>query len=145
MSATTAQNIAGKRYALLALAIFLLLLGGAGIYAGSHNYPIRALGLVAVMASVYLVRVSRVRGPSGFPGASGPGIALETTRGPGRLTWVLAAVLVALLGISYFFLHEDAVRGGKARWPADLFAWLGLAFAVVSAYIVAKTFARQGR
>lgn len=145
MSATTPQNIAGKRYGLLALAAFLLVLGGAAIYVGSHNYPIRALGLVAVMASAYLVRVSRVRGQSEFPGANGPSTALEMTKGPGRLAWVLALALVVLLGISYFLLHEDAVHGGNARWPADLFAWLGLAFAVVSGYIAAKISARQGR
>jgi hypothetical protein len=55
----TSQKAARKRYALLALAILLGLLGGVGMYYGAHNFRIRALGVVAVMVGVRVVQMSR--------------------------------------------------------------------------------------
>jgi hypothetical protein len=73
MSLITSQKVTHKRYGLFVMAILLLLLGGVGIYVGSHNYPIRALGVVAVMASACLVRISHVHDRSDLHKARGPG------------------------------------------------------------------------
>ena len=138
MSVTTSQNVARKRYGILVLAILLLLLGGVGIYAGSHNYPIRALGLVAVMASTYLVRISRVHDRSNLPEANDRGSDLKTAKGPGRLLWIVSLALVPLLGAALFLMHIDAVNGGHEAWPADVFAGVALVCCVVWSYLGAK-------
>jgi len=136
----TSQNVAWKRYGLLALAILLLLLGGLGLYVGSHNYPIRALGLVAIMASTYLVRISRVHDQSGLPDASGSRTDLKIAKGPGRLLWIIALALVLLQGAAFYLMHVDAINGGHEAWPAYVFAGVGLVCAVVWGYLVAKIF-----
>jgi len=140
MTMNSSQNAARKRYSLIVLAILLLLLGGAAIYAGSHNYPIRALGLVAVMASAYLVRISHVHDRSGLPEVKSRGTDLNTAKGPGRLLWIVSMALVTLLGVAFFLLHIDAVNGGHEAWPADVFAGVGLACAIVWSYLAAKIF-----
>jgi hypothetical protein len=137
------QNVTRKRYGSFVLAILLLLLGGVGIFVGSHNYPIRALGLVAIMASAYLVRISHVHDRSDLPEASGQGKDLKTAKGPGRLLWIVSLVLVPLLGAAFFLLHIDAVNGGHEAWPADVFAGIGLACAIVWGYLAAKIFGSQ--
>ena len=123
MTMNSGQNVARKRYDVYALAILLLLLGGVGIYLGSHNYPIRALGLVAIMASVHFVRISHVH--------DGRGIDRKTAKGPGRLLWIISLALVPLLGASAFVLNMDAVHGGHEAWPADVFAGVALVCAGV--------------
>jgi hypothetical protein len=145
MSVTVSQNVSGKRYGLFVLAILILLLGGVGIYVGSHNYPIRALGLVAVMASAYLVRISHVHDRSDSPEASGRGKNLKTVKAQGRLLWIVSLALVPLLGAAFFLLHIDAVNGGHEAWPADVFAGVVLACAVVWGYLAAKIFGSQNR
>jgi hypothetical protein len=134
------QKAARKRYGLFVLAILLLLLGGVGIYVGSYNYPIRALGVMAIIASAYLVQISHVHDRSGLPEANGRRTDLRTTRGPGPLLWMVSLALVPLLGAAFFLLHIDAVNGGHEAWPADVFAGVGLACAIVWGYLVAKIF-----
>jgi membrane associated rhomboid family serine protease len=142
----TSQNMARKRYCLFGLAILLLMLGGVGIYVGSHNYPIRALGVVAVVMSAYLVRISHAHDRPGMPEASGQRRDLKIAKGPGRLLWIISSALVPLLGAALFLLHIDAMNGGHEAWPADVFAAVGLACAIVWGYLVAKIFGgRRGK
>jgi hypothetical protein len=131
----SSQNLARKRYALYALAILLLLLGGGGIYLGTHNYLIRALALVAIMASVHVARISHVHDRLSLPEASGRG---KTARGPGRLLWIVSLALVPLLGASAFVLNMDAIHGGHEAWPVDVFAGVALACAGVWAALVSS-------
>jgi hypothetical protein len=130
MSVIPSQKVARRRYGLLALAVLLLLLGGVGVYFGSHNFPIRALGLAAIMVSTYFVRISRVRNRSVFPEASGRTMEL-TTEGPG--TWLLyvSLALVPMLGAAFFLMHIDFANGGHEAWPVYLFAGVAFACAIV--------------
>jgi uncharacterized integral membrane protein len=139
------QRMTHKRYSLFFVAILLLLLGGVGIYLGSHNYPIRALGVIMVMGSAYFFRISNVNDGSGLPDGSGRCTDLKTANGPGRLLWIVSMALVPLLGAAVFLLHTDEVNGGHETWPADLFAGVGLASAVVWGCLVAKIFAGRTR
>jgi hypothetical protein len=140
MSVITSQNVARKRYVLFVLAILLLLLGGLGIYVGSHNYPLRALGVVAIMVSVYLVRISHVHDRSGLPDVSGPRTDLKIAKGPGRLLWISSLALVPLQGAAFYLLHIDAVNGGHEAWPAYVCGGVVLVCAVVWGFLVAKIF-----
>jgi hypothetical protein len=135
MSVITSQK-APKNYGLLALALVLLLSGGVGIYFGSHNFPIRALGLAAIMASTYFVRISRVRDCSVFPEASRRTLEL-TTEGPGRWLWFVSLALVPVLGAAFFLMHIDFANGGHEAWPVYLFAGIALACAIVWSYLAA--------
>jgi len=132
-----------KRYGLFALAILLLVFGGVGIYLGSNNYEIRVLGLVAIIVSAYLVRISHVHDRSGLPEASGRGKDLKTGAGPGRLLWIVSLALAPLLGAAFFLLHIDAANGGHEAWPADVFAGVVVACAIVWGYLAAKIFGSQ--
>ena len=139
MSGITSQNAAGKRNGLFLLAILLLFLGGAGVYVGTHNSPIRALGVVTIAASAYLVRISRVHDRSSLPEVTGRGRDFRTTKGPlGTLLWIISLALVPLLGAAFWLLHIDAANGGHEAWPADVFAGVGLSCAVVWGCLVAK-------
>lgn len=140
MTMNSRQNMARKRYGLFVLAILLLLLGGVGVYLGSNNYLIRLLGLVSMMASLYLVRISRVRNGSSLPEVDGPEKNFKAEKGPGRLLWTVSLALVPLLAASGFFLHTDAVNGGRETWPADMFLGVALACAIVWGYLAAKIF-----
>lgn len=135
---STSQNVVPKKYGLFVLAILLLLLGGVGIYLGSNNYPIRVLGLISIMANVYLVRISRVRNGSSLPDARGQKKNYKIEKGPGLLLWIVSLALVPLLGASGLLLHIDAVNGGHEAWPVDIFAGVALACAIVWGYLVAK-------
>lgn len=125
-------------------AVLLLVLGGLCVYFGSHNYLLRVLGVAAIMVSVYLVRISRVRSHPGLREAGQPGMELKTTRGPGRLLWIVSLAFLPLLGVSIFLLHIDAANGGHAAWPADLFAGVALACAAVWGCLIAKIFGSAG-
>jgi hypothetical protein len=133
MSVITSQK-AAKRYGLLALA--LLLLGGVGIYFGSHNFLIRALGLAALMATTYFVRISHVRDRSVFPEASGRTMEL-TTRGPRTLLWSVSVALIPVLGAAFLLMHVDFANGGHEAWPVYLFAGVALACAIIWSYLAA--------
>ena len=45
-----------------------------------------------------------------------------------------------MLGVAFFLLHMDALNGGHEAWPADLFAGVGLACAILWGVLVAKIF-----
>jgi uncharacterized integral membrane protein len=126
------------------MAILLLLLGGVGLYAGSSHYPVRVLGIVAVMASVYMVRNSHLHGRTGAPKASN-GRILEGNRRPTLWLWIISSALVPLLGIAFLLLHIDSRNGGHQAWPADVFAGVGLTCAIVWGCLVAKVLGGRRR
>jgi hypothetical protein len=129
----SSQNVRRKRYGLFVLSILLLLLGGVGIYPGTHNYLIRVLGLASLMASVYLVRISGVHHVSSLPKVN----SVEYGS-PSRLLWILSLALVPLLGASGYLLHTDAVNGGHQVWPVYVFAGVGLLCAGVWGCLAVK-------
>lgn len=131
---TTSRDVVRNRHGLVVLAILLLLLAGVVLYFGSHNYLIRDMVLVAIMASVYLARISRVHERSGLPEASGRG------KGPGPLLWIVSLALVPLLAASAFLQHIDAANGGHEAWPVDVFAGVVLACAGVWGCLAAKIY-----
>jgi hypothetical protein len=130
---TMSQKVPQKRYSLFVLAIFLLLLGGAALFMGSHNFTIRSLGLAAVIAAMYFARISNVRSRSAVAVTSG-----QATKRPGYLMWIVGFALLLLAGGSYLLMYIDALHGGHTGWPAYLFAGVGIACAGVWGYIASK-------
>lgn len=121
-----------KSYSLFVLAILLLLFGGVAFALGGHDFTIRTLGLLAIVASTYLVRMSNVRD------ATGPAPGLKIDQDPGRMLWVISIALVPLLVASFFLLHVDALNGGHDAWPVYLFAGVVLVCAGVWGALVAR-------
>ncbi|MGB8029402.1 MAG: hypothetical protein WCF30_07020 [Terracidiphilus sp.] len=127
-----------RRTGLFIFAIFLLLLAPVAFFVGSHNYLIRSLSVLAMIASAYLVRASN------FHSRPTPLVASEqmedfnATNGPGLLAWVLGLGLILMLVLSFLLVQSDALHGGHTGWPADLFGAVALACAVTWGYIVSK-------
>jgi|SRR5579864_6201839 len=139
MSVTTSQNSTRKRYSLLALAILLLLFGGVCLYRGSHDFQIRSLGLAAILASTYLVRMSRVPGRTDLPDPNGQRKDFITSKGPSRRLWIASAALIPVLGVAILMMCSDTVTdGGNATWPVDVFAWVAVVCTIVWSYLAAK-------
>lgn len=132
------QTAFQKRYGLYSLAILFLVLGCAGGIAGHRSFAIRSLGLAALMVSLYFGRISKVR--------ASPALAIRTDleadskdeKGSGRLAWAIGIALVPAAGMSYLYLYHDAIHGYHEALPVYVFAGVGLACAVVWAYLVAK-------
>lgn len=129
----------------LVLATLLLLLGGVAMFVGLHDFPIRVVGLLAIVVSVRLIQRSRIPGRRAVietPGAEDG----RTAKGPGRALWTVSAVLALLLGASLIVLHLAAMSGGQEAWPVVLFAGVALACTLVWSYLVFKiSLARRGR
>ena len=121
-----------KRYAQRSLAVVLALLGVVIFVLKSHKFVMRSFGLLAVLASMQLVRMSRSQSP-GFGRAD-----LGDINRPGRIAWFAGFALLLLAGFSFWFLYIDALHGYHARWPVYMFAGVGLTCAGVWGYIVAK-------
>jgi hypothetical protein len=127
----TSQKTPRKRSGLLVLAGIFLLIGGGVIYIGSHNFPIRVVGIAFVIASAYLIQVSNARNRSKVPEASGEVNNRNSTNASRRVLWIASVSLVPILAGAWYLLHLDAIKGGQAAWPADLFAGVGLVCAAV--------------
>jgi putative flippase GtrA len=93
---------------------------------------------VACLVSVYLVRISHVHARSTANFAADQGADTKAKKVPGRLTWLLGIALLLLTGISYLYLYYDALHGYHEVVPVYLFAGVGLACALVWAYLFAK-------
>ena len=137
-----AQPVHQKRYGLFSLAILLLLLGGAALFLGSHNFPIRAVGVVGCIVSVYLVRISNVHGGSTATIAANQGADTKAKERPGRLIWMVGIALLLLTGVSFLYLYQDALHGYHEALPVYVFAGVGLVCALVWSYLFSKL--RQG-
>lgn len=121
-----------KAYVLRALAILLLLLGAVMFVVGSRNFIKSSFGLLAMLASVQLGRMSRAQKPNFGR------LDLAGSNRVGRVTWFTGVGLLLLAGFSYWLLDLDAVHGGHAVWPLYLFAGVALACAGVWGYISSR-------
>lgn len=134
---TSLEGIPRKRYGLFVLAILMLLGGAAALFFAWSSFTRRIedfviwlLGLLMIVASTYLVRISNVRAR---PGA----VAGEdrASKRPGALLWLMGAASVIALVISYHYLYRDALGGYHEVWPVDVFAAVALISASVLAYL----------
>lgn len=134
---TIRKKMPAKKHRLfiLILAVLLLLLAAGALYAGSHNFAIRCVGLVAIMASIYLVRLSRAHTRSDVSVASGA----KATKRPKWPMWAIGIALLPLVGASYLYLQSDIVHGGQTTWPVYVFASLMFACSMVWIHLVWKS------
>jgi hypothetical protein len=126
------------RRGLFALAVLLLLAAGAAFFMGGKDFTIRSLGVVALIASVYLVRTSNVHSPSTVVITSSQGPDSKAKKIGGRLMWIIGAALLPIAVASVFYLQQDARHGYHEVLPVYVFAGVALACAIVWAYLVAR-------
>lgn len=141
----TTQEATRKRYSLFVLAIVLLLLGGAALFLGAHNFAIRTVGVVGCIVSVYLVRISNVHTRSTATPVPDQRTGTEAKKGPGRLMWMAGVVLLLLAVASFFYLYQDALHGYQEALPVYVFAGVGLACALVWSYLISKLLSGGGK
>ena len=122
----------------LTIAILLLVLGGIAFYKGSNDLAIRSLGLIACVASVYVIRRSKSQTPSVSDGLAEQSRDPKAADRPGRLMWTLGAVSLLLIGISYFFLRMDAAEGHHQIWPVYLFFWVVVVCGLFLSYLAGR-------
>lgn len=145
----TSRN--GMRYATIGVGFSLVCLGGVGIYLGSHYYPFRALGLLAVLAAAYLFRTAAQSGPAKeqmsfqHPKGSVPLQAglLQRAKGPGPLLWGVSIALLPVLGVAFLLVQNDAVNGGHEAWPLDILFGHILVCCIVWAILTTKLMRRR--
>jgi hypothetical protein len=127
-----------RKYALFVLAIFFLMLAGAGLVIGSNNVAIRSLAMLAVIISVYCVRVANIH-----VGIDSAATASQQSRSklparPRRSLWIVCIILLPLFGLSFIWLYSDAVQGYHQIWPVYCFAGIAIACALCWSYLVAS-------
>jgi hypothetical protein len=132
MSAVMSGGMHTKRYVLRSLALLLALLGAVLFFLESHDFVIRSFGLLAMLASLQLVRMSRARTPSYGR------LDLAGSNRPGCIMWIVGIGLLLLAGFSFWLLDIDALHGGHALWPVYLFAGVGLVCGIAWVYIFTK-------
>lgn len=130
---TVPENVPQKRYGLFILAIFLLLSAGAAFYVESDSLAIRSLAAVALIASVYLVRISHVHARSTSV-ASSRRVDFTASERPQPMIWFVGIALFVLAGVSYLLILD----GGHTAWPVYVFAGIAVACACVWGYIITK-------
>lgn len=135
---STSPEIRRRKYSLFVLAIIVLLLGGAALFFGSNNPMMLALGGLMCVLSAYLVKLSNVHGKAGSAVAGRDGVGLGALRHPRPGVWAVGAAALVALGISFFYLHQDAVRGYHEILPVYAFTALVLICAVVWGYLISK-------
>lgn len=129
-----------KKNGLYSLALLLLVLAAAALYFGAHNFPIRALGLAAVLVSSYLVRASKVRPQQTYsPIVTVPGADAAAAKRYIRFLWILSFGLTAFAVLSFVLMCSDTVtNNGEEVWPAYLFAAFAFLCACAWGALVAK-------
>lgn len=116
-----------------------LILGGCGviaILAGLQSFLIRSLGLVGLIVSLSLVRLSQM---DATLRAAGRRADEDRLRKPLPIVlWAAGVASVLLFAFACLALYLDALGGYRTGWPVYLFGGATLVSAVVTSYIVAR-------
>jgi len=121
-----------ERYSLYVLAIALLVIGIAAQAPVFRHSALSSMGILTILASVGLFRMSGVR----------PNTHAELAdRAEPRVTWrawlVLAAAFVAV-ALSWYAMRVDAEHGGAQAWPAYAFFAAILVSGITGGYVVMR-------
>lgn len=136
--ASPTNKVGSKRYGLFALAIAMLAAGAVLSFVINDRFVLRSIGMLMIVASVYLVRASNVHGDADRAVTDGSGaVAEDSKRVTGRI-WVLAPLSLVGCVVSYHFLYEDALHGYHQLWPLYLFVGTALVCACIWGWMAVK-------
>jgi hypothetical protein len=121
-----------------AFAIVALLVGIIIVAIGYNNFVVRSFGLLFVMLSAQLVRISKGQG-QGELKYFDQNLTPDVRSGPSRNAKALCLASGIALAISFFLLYNDAANGYKQMWPVYTFAGCAVVFGVLWGYLGAKS------
>jgi NADH:ubiquinone oxidoreductase subunit 2 (subunit N) len=132
-----------RKYGVFVLAIALFVVGCAGLIIGFHRDVIRMLGILVLVASVYLVKISNVHDQIdlsvGKDQDKGSEVAeFSRLKRPGAPLWIASAASLVALGVSYLYLYWDALAGYHEVLPVYAFATVGLICIAVWGALILK-------
>ena len=131
------MKLNNKKFA-FAFAIISLLVGIVIVMIGYNNFVVRSFGLLFVMLSAQLVRISKDRGHE--LKYVDQNLTPDVHSGPSRNAKILCLASGIAFAISFIFLYNDSANGSKQIWPVYTFAGCAVVFAVLWAYVGAKSF-----
>lgn len=132
------ENMPHKRYSLFVLAVLLFVIACGAFVLAPNNFGIRASGIVALLISVWLVRVSNVHRQQSLRS----GTNVESGKGIGPIWWAAGLGCLLAAGGAYLYLSRDALNGYHQVLPVYIFTVVGLACAVVWGCIAVKLLQR---
>jgi hypothetical protein len=127
-----------KKYSLFGLAVLLLAFACVTFILAFNNLALRSAGLLAILASVSLVRASNVHRRPGLEMANRPGMSIGTVKRLGCGDWTIGILSVLAAGASYLYLRNDALNGYHQVFPVYVFAAVGVVCMVVWGYLAVK-------
>ena len=127
-----------RKYGLFILGLFFLLLAGVGLVMGSNNVGIRSMAMLAIIISVYCVRVSNIRVDPDSVITTSQQTRFELPAGPSRSLWIVSLILLPAFGLSLFWLYRDAAQGYHQFWPVYCVAGVAIVCALCWSYLVAR-------
>jgi len=137
------QTTPKKNYTLFPLAILLLLLAVVALCLGSKYPTIQPVAGVAIIAAVYLFRLSNFRPKQTQPSVVLPVADSKAEERLRRLLWIASLALVPLFGGAYFLMYLDSANGSHEAWPLYVFVGVGFVCTIVWSYLAAKFFGSQ--
>jgi hypothetical protein len=139
MSQTTPK----RRYGLYSLAILLLLVAIVALYLGSDYPTVEPVAGVAIIAGVYLLRISKSRPQQTLAIVTVPGADSKAEERLRRRLWIASIALVPFFGGAYVLMYIDSVNGSHEGWPLYVFVGVGFVCTIVWSYLAAKIFGSQ--
>lgn len=124
-----------RRNGAFALAILLLLFAGGALLLEENNVVIRTVAMLALLVSVYCVRLSRSGSTTIETQRTGSNLATR----PGRSIWIVSIILLPVLGMSFASLYIDAAHGYHQAWPVYVFTGTIIVCMVCWSYLLAIT------
>jgi len=135
-----------KWYGLFGLATIMIVCAGATFYMWPNNFPIRLIGLLFILVSVYLFKKSIIYRRPRFSTSDTEDTHVKAAkRHPSFLMWVVGVVLIVAWGLSFLYLDKDAIDGYHDVLPVYLFTGIGLTCGLFWAYLIAKLIWLRGR
>jgi hypothetical protein len=126
------------RYCLFGIGVILLVAGGVLLYVGGPRFEVRALGLVACMLGVYILRKSSLTASLRHHAVDEQLLSNAPAQRPSVRMWLVGVALIALVGVAYALLYQDAVGGYKDIVPVYIFTGSILATAAFWGYLIAR-------
>ena len=137
---TIPPEVRTRWWVLRGLAVALVAFAGVTFFLWSSSFWLRLPGLLAILATVWLVRLSNAYVRRAQGQVAGERSSANAARRIGWLAWTLAAGALVACGVLYLVMYADALHGGREGWPAYAFAAAVLALAATGGYVIMKLF-----
>jgi len=105
-----------KRTLFITAQFVLFAVAAICLFYAHNNFMIRSVGILALFASLALVRQSRTLPASPEVRAMQSAWALKPWH------WLVGLALIVVVAASYTWLQQDAMTGGKSAFPVYVFA-----------------------